>query len=76
MTSSRCCCPRPPLEQAAVVAARVASPHRDEPGPRVSCGIAAAPEDGTDAEALISHADSALYATKRAAAAMAAQVVG
>jgi len=68
--------PETTAEQAAIVAARVAAPHGSEPGPRLSCGIAAAPEDSTDAEALISHADSALYATKRAATVLAAQTVG
>jgi diguanylate cyclase (GGDEF)-like protein len=68
--------PETTAEQAAIVAARVGSPHGSGPGPRLSCGIAAAPEDSTDAEALISHADSALYATKRAATAMTVQAVG
>ena len=68
--------PETTAEQAAIVAARVASPPDSRPGPRLSCGIAAAPEDSTDAATLIAHADSALYATKRAAIVSAAQVVG
>ena len=67
--------PETTAEQAAIVAARIAARRTgDEPGPRLSCGIAAcARATATDAETLIAHADSALYATKRAAAAMAAQ---
>jgi diguanylate cyclase (GGDEF)-like protein len=61
--------PETTAEQAAIVTMRVAAPKGSEPGPRLSCGVAAAPDDSTDAEALISHADSALYATKRAATA-------
>jgi diguanylate cyclase (GGDEF)-like protein len=66
-------------EQAAVVAARIASraPYGTELVPRLSCGVAAAPADGDDAEALIFRADSALYATKLARPTqMAVQVVG
>jgi diguanylate cyclase (GGDEF)-like protein len=65
--------PETTAEQAAIVAARIAS-HGCARIPRLSCGIAAAPADGDDAEALISHADAALYATKRAATAAAVQV--
>jgi diguanylate cyclase (GGDEF)-like protein len=66
-------------EQAAVVAGRVGAgaPHGTEPVPRLSCGVAAAPGDGDDAETLISRADAALYATKLARRpSMAVQVVG
>ena len=65
--------PETNAEQAAIVAARVtavASRGADRI-PRLSCGIAAAPADGDDADTLIACADSALYATKRALAAMA-----
>ena len=65
--------PETTAEQAAIVAARIAAlaPHGAERVPRLSCGIAAAPGDGDDAETLIARADAALYATKRALAAMA-----
>jgi diguanylate cyclase (GGDEF)-like protein len=49
---------------AQVATARIA----DDLAPRVqvSCGLAAAPADGTDVDALYRHADAELYETKRA----------
>ena len=60
--------PETNAEQAAIVAARVAAvaSRGADRLPRLSCGIAAAPADGDDADTLIARADSALYATKRA----------
>ena len=65
--------PETTAEQAAIVGARIAAvaPHDADRIPRLSCGIAAAPGDGDDAETLIARADAALYATKRALAALA-----
>jgi diguanylate cyclase (GGDEF)-like protein len=70
--------PETTAEQAAIVAARIAAvaPRGGDRIPRLSCGIGAASAGGDDAEALISHADSALYAAKRARTAMIAQVLG
>jgi diguanylate cyclase (GGDEF)-like protein len=60
--------PETTAEQAAIVVDRVAPgvPHATQLAPRLSCGVAAAPADGIDAETLISRADSALYAVKLA----------
>jgi diguanylate cyclase (GGDEF)-like protein len=60
--------PETTAEQAAAVAARVThgACEGGEPVVGVSCGVAAAPGDGADREALIVTADAALYAAKLA----------
>ena len=61
--------PETTAEQAAIVATRIAAvaPRGSRVRcARLSCGVAAAPGDGDDAETLIARADAALYATKRA----------